>query len=144
MTWDIHPEVVDGIAAARTLATEGDLAAARTAFRDLLDSLCDDPRQSAGVLHMYAVVEEDLPEKLALNIEALRVAEEVPLDELAEAQRATLYAGIGFSHLALGDAAAATPWYQRAEEAAVGLDDDEYGNMMRSNIAKALAKCMGE
>ncbi|MEY2426460.1 MAG: hypothetical protein QOI61_2032 [Actinomycetota bacterium] len=133
MTHDIDDWVLDRIGVAKALADDRNAEGARSAYVALLDDLRDDPRQAAGVLHMYAIVVDDLHEKLAINEEALRLADSVG-DAFPFASKATLYANIGFSHQSLGDNAAATYWYQQAKVAAAGLEDDDYGNMMRNGI----------
>jgi tetratricopeptide (TPR) repeat protein len=139
MTHDIDEWVLDRIGAAKALADDGKMEDARSAYVALLDDLRDDPRQAAGVLHMYAIVVDDLHEKLAINEEALRLADSVG-DAFPFALKATLYANIGFSHATLGNSAAAVDWYQQAKIAAAGLDDDDYGNMMRTGIDGTLER----
>src|SRR5690349_5192612 len=77
MTLDLDTRVLDGIAEAKTLAADGNTAAAQRVYRELLAELDDDPRQAVCVLHMYAIVVDDLHEKLAINEEALRRAAEL-------------------------------------------------------------------
>jgi hypothetical protein len=138
MTLDLDTRVLDGIAEAKTLAADGNTAAAQRVYRELLAELDDDPRQAVCVLHMYAIVVDDLHEKLAINEEALRRATALSEDVFPEAMRATLYANLGWSRLSLGDAAAAKDWYVRAQVAAEGLDDDDYGRMMRHGVKRQL------
>ncbi|MEY2473708.1 MAG: hypothetical protein QOK28_3037 [Actinomycetota bacterium] len=139
MAYDIDDWVLARIGIAKGLADDGKTDDARAAYRALLEDLRDDPRQAAGVLHMYAIVIDDLHEKLAINEEALRLADSVG-DAFPFASKATLYANIGFSHEALGDSAAALDWYQQAKIAAAGLDNDDYGNMMRNGIDGILSR----
>jgi tetratricopeptide (TPR) repeat protein len=142
MAYDIDEWVLNRIGAAKALAEDGKAEDARSAYMSLLDDLRDDPRQAAGVLHMYAIVVDDVHKKLAINEEALRLADSVG-DAFPFAAKATLYANIGFSHEALGDSAAALNWYQQARVAAAGLDDDDYGNMMRNGIDGILERLSG-
>lgn len=140
MNHDLDERVLAGIAEARALASDGNLEGEKDTYRRLLDGLDDDPKQAAGVLHMFAVIEDDLDAKLALNEDALQRAETLSKEEFPEPLRATLYANIGWSHHSLGNSEDAVRWYERAQAAARGLDDDEYGRMMRDGIDTILTK----
>ena len=143
MTLDLDDHVMEGLARAQAFVGEDKIDDAKAVYEGLLDELRDDPRQAAAVAHMYAIIVDDPGEKLAINEESLRLAEAVGEDAFPVPLRATLFANIGWSHLVLGDRVAATGWYERAEEAAAGLGDDDYGNMMRNGIAAHLAKLSG-
>jgi hypothetical protein len=106
MTHELDDWVLERIGAAKALAENGKVDDAKAAYVALLGDLGDDPRQAVGVLHMYAIVVDDLHEKLALNEEALRLADSVG-DAFPFPLKATLYSNIGFSHAALGDSTAA-------------------------------------
>jgi tetratricopeptide (TPR) repeat protein len=137
MGLDISDEIEAAIGAAQTLAAGGDVAAATDAFEAILDSLGDDHVQAAAVLHMYAVVVEDLPKKLAINEEALRRADAAA--DFPPGFRASLLANIGYSHRALGNIDLARSWYVEAQTAASLLPDDDYGRMIRDAAANAVA-----
>jgi hypothetical protein len=137
VTLDIRDDVLASIHAASEVAVS-DVPAAMAAYASLVDTLADDPFHRACVKHMYAVIVDDLELKLRLNEEALADADSVAGDGFPFASKATLYAAIGWSHRALGNDQAALPWYERAATAAALLDDDEYGRMMRANVALAL------
>jgi DNA-directed RNA polymerase subunit RPC12/RpoP len=74
----------------------------------------------------------------AINTDALRRAERVGERRFPGALFASLYANIGYSKIELGDREDARRWYVKAEEAAGGLDDDDYGRMVRAGIRRQL------
>jgi hypothetical protein len=140
MNLELDEDVAEGLARAQALIADGQPNDARAVYAQLLDAASGRPVQGAAIAHMYAIAVDDPHEKLAINLESLRLAESAPSDEFPYALRATLFANIGWSHRALGDAAAAADWYRQAQTAADGLAQDDYGRMMRHGIASALAK----
>ena len=139
MTLNISDDTKAGIGAAKALEAAGDVNGAIRRYEALLESLADNPYEAAVVLHMLAIPVEDPARKLAVNEEALRRAEQVPDNGFPRPMFASLYANVGYSKLALGDLDAARDFYRKAEAVAAGLDDDDYGNQIRSEIQKRLA-----
>ena len=139
MALNISDDTKAGIGAAKALEASGDLDGAIRRFEALLESLGDNHYDAAVVLHMLAIPVEDPAQKLAINEEALRRAEQVPDDGFPKPMFASLYANVGYSKVALGDLDAARHFYRKAEAVAAGLDDDDYGNQVRSEIQKRLA-----
>lgn len=137
MNLDLPPPLLDAIRNANALAVAGDGAAAEAEYERLLRAAGDDDYQAAAVLHMYAVIVDDPDRKMQLNIEALACAERSA--GFPAALFASLYGNIGYSHLSSGDRDSARQWYEKAAAAASGLDDDEYGRLVREGIKKNLA-----
>jgi hypothetical protein len=136
MTLDIPAATRSAIQQAGALAAGGDMVGAEAAYKALLHSVADDDYQSAAVGHMYAVIVSDPRTKLEINEEALARAEKS--DRFPVALFASLYGNVGFSHVALGNRTEARRWYLKAQDAARGLDDDEYGTMVRQSISDHL------
>ena len=136
---DLAPDVLAEIRRAQALAAEGDVAGAVAVYESLMAAVDDDDFHAASVAHMYAIVVDDPARKLEINEEALRRAERVTDGRFPEALHASLLANLGYSHLVLGEREAARHWYERAKEAAKGLDDDDYGRKVRAGIDGQLA-----
>lgn len=138
MQLDISDETTNGIRAAQALAAAGDVDGAISQYRRLLDAVAADPYEGAAVAHMFAIIVDDPREKLAVNEQALRLAEAVPEGRWPQPFFASLYANMGYSMIELGDRAEARRWYEKAARAAEGFDDDEYGRMVRAGIERHL------
>lgn len=136
MSLDIPDHVTAEIRRAQALAVNGDVDGASAAYRALLEEVSSDAQQAVAVLHMWAIVIDDPHEKLAINEEALRRADEAA--DFPAPLRASLLANLGFSHQALGDTATARSWYLQARGAAAELADDDYGAMVREGIERQL------
>lgn len=121
---------------AQDFASGGNLDEAVREYKRLLESVSGNDYETAAVAHMYAVIVDDPAEKLAINEEALRSAERC--DRFPPQLFASLYGNIGYSKIQLGDRDAAKGWYEKAAVAADGLDDDDYGRMVREGIAGQL------
>lgn len=139
MTMNISDATKAGIGAAKALETAGDFDGAIDRYEALVESLGDNHYDAAVVLHMFAIAVEDPARKLSINEEALRRAEQVPGAGFPKPLFASLYANVGYSKIGLGDLDAARECYLRAEAVAAGLDDDDYGENVRSEIQKRLA-----
>ena len=137
MNLDLPEAVLTAIRDANRHASAGDPEAAEAAYQKLLQIVGDDDYQAAAVLHMYAVVVQDPERKIHLNLDALDHAESA--ENFPPALFASLYGNIGYSYLEAGDHAQARVWYGKAEAAASGLDDDDYGRMVRDGISSNLA-----
>src|SRR5688500_17242290 len=132
MRLEIPDHLTDENRRAQALAAKGRLEDANDAYRAHLEQLDKNPAQSATVLNMWAIIIDDPHEKLAVNQEALRRADNAP--DFPGPLRASLLANLGYSQLTLGDHDAARSWYLQAREAAAGLADDDYGAMVRDGI----------
>lgn len=128
-----------GLAAAKELADGDDLESAAAAYETLLAGLEEDPVGASAVLHMYALIVDEPRTKLELNLESISRAVAAGPSSMPVALRATLMANTGYSCLQLGDTHSARTWYLLAQEAAVDLDEDDYGRMVRRNISALLA-----
>lgn len=141
MKLDISDETMTSIRKAQGLAAAGNIAEAMSEYRQLLDSLADNDYEASAVGHMYALIVDDPTEKLAINEQALRSAE--ICDGFPPQLFASLYGNIGYSKIELGDRHDARRWYEKAAVAANGLDDDDYGRMVRAGIASQLQSLDG-
>jgi len=140
MKLEISDETTTAIRVAQATAAAGDVAAAVRQYRELLDALGHDDYQSAAVAHMFALIVDDPEEKLAINEDALMRAQRVPDGRFPAPLFASLYANLGYSNIELGRVDLARAWYEQARVAAAGLDDDDYGRLVRSGIETQLGR----
>jgi hypothetical protein len=137
---ELASHVEAGLLDAANLQRAGDMDGARAKYLALLDDADTDDAGAAYVLHMLAVIVDDPKTKLDLNLDSLARAESAGPDTFPLAMQASLFANVGYSHLALGERDEARRWYVRAQQAAEQLPDDDYGKMIRENAQRAIEK----
>lgn len=143
MKLNLDPELTDLVRRGRDLASEGKLTEARA----LLDNAWEmaeskDNLYRCTVAHYIGIVESDPQLKYSWNLKCLEFAERESADAVGGFY-ASIYGNLGYSSLELGNEEGSLRYYELAEEAAAKLGDDEYGQMVKNQIASMLERLRG-
>ena len=143
MQLELDSELMELVRRGRDLASVGEL----TDGRDLLDRAWElaaskNHQQRCTVAHYIGIAEPDPHLKHSWNLKCLEFAAKLDTDEV-NGFYASIYSNLGYSSLQLGNREEALQYYELAEEWTAMLEDDHYGQMVKTEITSTLERLRG-